>query len=80
MNAPAARLLEIQARLEHACRRAGRNPADVTLIAVTKGQSVDSVRKNILAHGHSVLGESRIQEWRDKAAELPGTEWHLIGN
>ena len=80
MNAPAARLLEIQARLEHACRRAGRNPADVTLIAVTKEQSVDSVRKNVLAHGHTVLGESRIQEWRTKATELPGVEWHLIGN
>ena len=80
MNTPASKLLEIQARLEHACRRAGRNPADVTLIAVTKGQSVDSVRENVLAHGHTVLGESRVQEWRDKAAELSGVEWHLIGN
>ena len=80
MNTPAARLLEIQARLEQACLRAGRNPADVTLIAVTKGQSVDSIRDNVLAHGHTVLGESRIQEWRDKATELPGVEWHLIGN
>ena len=80
MNAPAARLLEIQARLEQACRRTGRNPADVTLIAVTKGQSVHSIRENVLAHGHTVLGESRIQEWRTKATELPGVEWHLIGN
>ena len=63
-----------------ACRRAGRNPADVTLIAVTKGQGVDAVRENVLAHGHAVLGESRIQEWRDKAAELGGVQWHLIGN
>lgn len=75
-----AKLLTVQGRLEQACLRAGRNPADVTLIAVTKGQSVDSIRGNVLAHGHTVLGESRIQEWRNKAAELAGVEWHLIGN
>ena len=75
-----AKLLEIQTRLGAACRRAGRNPADVTLIAVTKGQSADSVRENVLTHGHTVLGESRIQEWRNKAAELSGVQWHLIGN
>lgn len=75
-----AKLLTVQARLGAACRRAGRSPSDVTLIAVTKGQSAHSVRANVLAHGHAVLGESRVQEWRNKAAALPGTEWHLIGN
>lgn len=73
-------LLEVRARLGAACARARRNPLEVTLIAVTKGQSAASVREHVLAHGHTVLGESRVQEWRDKAAALPGVQWHLIGN
>ncbi len=84
-------ITEVQRRLERACLRAGRDPAEVKLIAVTKGQAVTSVEKNVLAAGHTVLGESRIQEWRKKAAELEpkneaestggkNIEWHLIGN
>ncbi len=38
------------------------------------------MQKNVLAAGHTVLGESRIQEWRKKAAQLSEIEWHLIGN
>lgn len=71
---------EIQRRLERACLRVRRDPAEVKLIAVTKGHSPLSVQKNVLAAGHTVLGESRIQEWRKKAAQLSEIEWHLIGN
>ena len=67
-------------RLERACLHAHRDPAEVTLIAVTKGHSAASVQTNVLEAGQAVLGESRIQEWRKKAAELEGLEWHLIGN
>lgn len=70
----------IKARLEQACLRAGRDPAEVSLIAVTKGHSVEEIQEQIVAAGHEVLGESRIQEWRAKRAELSGAEWHLIGN
>ena len=84
-------ITDIQRRLEQACLRAGRNPAEVKLIAVTKGHSALSVRENVLSTGHTVLGESRIQEWRKKAPELEieskndslednNLEWHLIGN
>ncbi len=83
-------LTEVQRRLERACLRAGRDPAEVRLIAVTKGHSALSVQENVLSAGHTVLGESRIQEWRKKAAELEAKpedksvedklEWHLIGN
>ena len=60
--------------------RASRDPAEVKLVAVTKGHTVASVQENVLATGHTVLGESRIQEWRKKAPELEVAEWHLIGN
>jgi pyridoxal phosphate enzyme (YggS family) len=70
----------VRERLERACLRAGRDPAEVTLIAVTKGHAAAAIRDHVLSHGHTVLGESRIQEWRSKEAELTGAEWHLIGN
>lgn len=74
-----SKLAEVRARLGRACLRVGRDPAEVRLIAVTKGQSVTAVRENVVRYGHSQLGESRIQEWRGKS-ELAGVEWHLIGN
>lgn len=66
--------------MARACARAGRDPAEVTLIAVTKGHGADDIEQQVLRHGHEVLGESRIQEWRSKATELENVEWHLIGN
>jgi PLP dependent protein len=73
--------VEIQQRLEAACARANRNPADVTLVAVTKGHTVAEIDAAILKHGHTVLGENRVQEWRDKADTLTNdVTWHFIGN
>jgi PLP dependent protein len=72
--------LEIQERIIKACERAGRKPSEVKLVAVTKGHSVKEIDKEILQHGHRILGENRIQEWRDKAGQLEDIEWHLIGN
>jgi PLP dependent protein len=76
-------LAAVRARLEQACAHARRDPAEVRLIAVTKGQSV-AVIQGVLAHGQTVLGESRVQEWRAKAEALggagPEVEWHLIGS
>ncbi len=65
--------------MARACARANRDPSEVTLIAVTKGHAVQEIREHIFGE-HKILGESRIQEWRQKAAELPGIQWHLIGN
>ncbi len=71
---------EVVARIEAACRRAGRNPAEVTLVAVTKGHGPADSSRAVLRYGHRVLGENRIQEWLPKAAALPDVEWHLIGS
>lgn len=71
---------KIKTRIAEACLRAGRNPDDVTLIAVTKGRSAAEIAAAVLANNHHILGESRIQEWRKKAAELQHSEWHFIGN
>ena len=70
-----ARVLE---RIEHACRRVGRNPDDVRLVAVSKTVPVERLRA-ALAAGLTVLGENRVQEGAEKAEALPAVSWHLIG-
>jgi len=57
----------------------GRDPAEVTLVAVSKGESADSVRELYNA-GHRDFGESRLQEFLQKVEELPSDiRWHFIG-
>lgn len=71
----------VRERISAACRRAGRDPASVRLVAVTKGHAADEVARRILSEGVSDLGENRVQEWRDKASELPDeVEWHFVGS
>jgi PLP dependent protein len=59
--------------------RAGRNPDDVTIVAVTKGFGPETCRAAIQA-GLTVLGENRVHEALTKMAEVAGAEWHLIGH
>ena len=59
--------------------RAGRNPDDITIVAVTKGFSPE-VCTGALDAGLKVLGENRVQEALDKMDAVPGAEWHLIGH
>ncbi len=72
--------LEVQEKIAKTCEQAGRDSSEVKLVAVTKGHSVAEIDKEILQHGHRILGENRIQEWREKADQLENIEWHLIGN
>ena len=68
----------VLARIAAACAVAGRDPTDVTLVAVSKTVPVDRLRAAIAA-GLATLGENRVQEAGDKVPALPGTSWHLIG-
>jgi PLP dependent protein len=73
------RLAAANVRIAAACRRAGRDRADVTLVAATK---TVSTRVAALARdlGVTDLGESRPQELWRKAEAVPGVHWHLIGH
>jgi len=64
-----------------AALRGGRDPAAVTLVAVTKGHPVAAVRA-ALAAGLSQLGESRVEELEEKAeaVEAGAARWHMIGH
>jgi PLP dependent protein len=59
--------------------RAGRDPDDIAIVAVTKGFGADVCRQAIAA-GLTVLGENRVQEALDKMRDVQGAEWHLIGH
>jgi len=59
--------------------RAGRDPDDVTIVAVTKGFDISVCREALIAGLH-ILGENRVHEALTKMDELPEAEWHLIGH
>lgn len=65
-----------------AARQAGRDPAAITLIAVSKVQPLDRVEA-ILRQGHRVFGENRVQEaaskWPEFRTRYDGIDLHLIG-
>ena len=77
-----ARLAAIRDRIAIAARAAGREPASINLLAVSKGHRADDVRPALVA-GHRQFGENRVQEamakWPGLRAEFPDTELHLIG-
>jgi pyridoxal phosphate enzyme (YggS family) len=65
-------------RIAFACARAGRDPAGVTLVAVSKTVDAERLRTAVAA-GLTVLGENRVQEGETKRPEVPGARWELIG-
>lgn len=77
-----ANLQIVQARITEACRQAGRDPADVHLLPVSK--TVDAARLRAAhAAGCRWLGENKVQEARQKwqaLADLPGLRWSIIGH
>jgi pyridoxal phosphate enzyme (YggS family) len=77
----AQRLSAIRTRMDAACVAAGRDPADVQLIAVSKTKP-DAMILEALAAGHTAFGENYAQELRDKAQSIqdPRVEWHFIGH
>ena len=73
-------LQEVEERIQEACRRAGRDRSEVTLVAVSKTKPV-SMLKEAYDLGVRVFGENKVQEIREKYEALPkDIEWHMIGH
>jgi pyridoxal phosphate enzyme (YggS family) len=71
---------EVRKRLEAAACKAGRDPAAVKLVAVSKTVEVGRIGEAAAA-GQLIFGENYLQEARDKIAALgPGLTWHLVGH
>ena len=70
----------VQENIRQACKRAGRPPEDVTLIAVSKTKPVEMILEAYEA-GIRDFGENKVQELMDKIPQLPSDiRWHMIGH
>jgi pyridoxal phosphate enzyme (YggS family) len=83
MSGVAERLARVNARIEAACRRAGRAAGEVVLVGASKMQPA-AVLAEAWQAGLEVFGENRVQEALAKSRELPPQilpeiDWHLIG-
>ena len=73
------RFTGILERKNAAAIRSGRNPEDVTLMAVTKTHGADEINQAIAA-GATDIGENRVQELLEKYDKVSPVRWHLIGH
>src|SRR5215467_15147218 len=75
-------IARIHERIQWAAKRAGRDPSEITLMAVSKTFPATSIREAYDA-GIRVFGENRVQEFAgkiDAVRGLAGADWHLIGH
>jgi len=73
-------LMQVRKNIEAACQNAGRNPEEVTLIAVSKTKPVPMLEEAYQA-GSRDFGENKVQEIMDKYPVLPDDiRWHMIGH
>lgn len=71
---------KVRKNLEKACRVSGRNPEEVSLIAVSKTKPVPMLQEAYDA-GCRDFGENKVQEIMDKIDKLPSDiRWHMIGH
>ena len=77
-----ANLDRVRAEIARACRDAQRDPAEITLVAVSKTFGAEAVEP-VIAAGQRVFGENRVQEatakWPALNERHPGLELHLVG-
>ena len=75
-------LADLRGRIAAAAQEAGRDPAGITLVAVSKVQPLERIEA-VLEAGHRVFGENRVQEaagkWPALRERYPGVELHLVG-
>ncbi|MCR5145654.1 MAG: YggS family pyridoxal phosphate-dependent enzyme [Lachnospiraceae bacterium] len=73
-------LKEVQNRVNEACKRVGRDPSEVTLIAVSKTKPIEDLNQ-IYNAGTRDFGENKVQELTYKIENMPtDIKWHMIGH
>jgi PLP dependent protein len=75
-------IAQIRGRMDAAARRAGRNPEEISLMAVTKTVPSERIREAYNA-AIRLFGENRVRDFADKAEllrDLADAEWHMIGH
>ena len=72
-------LQQVEENIAHACKNAGRDRKEVTLIAVSKTKPIEMLQE-IYDEGIRVFGENKVQELTDKEEILPkDIQWHMTG-
>ncbi len=75
-------LAKVREQIARACAGAGRNPASVKLVAISKTFGADAIEP-VIAAGHRAFGENRVQEaktkWPSLQQRYSGIELHLVG-
>jgi pyridoxal phosphate enzyme (YggS family) len=69
----------VRERIRAACERVGRDPASVRLIAVSKGHTIEEI-KRIAGLGVADFGENRLQEAIPKLEAVGNVTWHFVGH
>jgi hypothetical protein len=70
---------DVVERMTLAAARIGRDPGEVTVVAVSKSKPVSDI-ETLYQAGHRDFGENRAQEMEEKAARLPSDiRWHFVG-
>ncbi|MCM1304269.1 MAG: YggS family pyridoxal phosphate-dependent enzyme [Lachnospiraceae bacterium] len=73
-------LEQVRQTIQDACKRAGRDDKEVTLISVSKTKPLSMLREAYEA-GARDFGENKVQELMEKIPEMPGdVRWHMIGH
>ena len=72
---------EVRSRIDNACVRTGRNPEDVTLIAVSKTKPLSDIEEILRDTNAIDFGENKVQELVDKYENVSrNVNWHMIGH
>ena len=73
-------IAQVRQNIKQAAEKAGRNPDDILLLAVSKTKPVEQI-KEAVSYGLTSLGENKVQEIMDKYEPMgEGIHWHLIGH
>lgn len=78
MGKIAEQLAQLRKEIQDIALQCGRNPEEITLVAVSKFRPVSDIQEAIASNQLS-FGENRPQELRDKYQEIQNVEWHMIG-
>lgn len=71
---------DINNRIKLACKKAGREPEEITLVAVTKGVDPYKISEASI-YGIKDIGENRVQEaLKKRLSVMPGIKWHMVGH
>lgn len=75
----AENILKVKQRIQKSCLKVGRNPDEVSIVAVTKTVPIEKIKEAINL-GITDIGENRVQELLEKKNSIENVRWHFVGH